>query len=93
MLAEVAAHAADIQSYPWAGGPGGWHEGGAGWWLVFPIVFWALVLTGVGYLIYRGSSRQSARRAAERTLAERFAAGEISEQELRQRRATLRGRP
>jgi putative membrane protein len=73
----------------------GWHgawAGGPGWWLVFPAVFWLVVLAGVGYLIYRRSPRQSARSAAERTLAERYARGEIDAQELRQRRAGLRGR-
>jgi putative membrane protein len=74
----------------------GWHgpwTGGPGWWLVFPVVFWLVVLTAGGYLIYRRSPRQSARSAAERTLAERYARGEIDAQELRQRRAGLRGKP
>jgi len=71
------------------GWDGPWHAGGPGWWLVFPILFWLVALSTVGYLIYRGSSRQSARRSAERTLAERYARGEISEEELRQRRAGL----
>jgi putative membrane protein len=71
-------------------GEGPWHGGGGpGWWLVFPVIFWTLALSVAGYLIYRGSSRQSARRAAERTLAERYARGEIDEEELRQRRAAL----
>ena len=78
MLAELTSHA--------------WHGGGPGWWLVFPILFWVLVLSAVGYLIYRGSPARSARAAAERALAERYARGEISEEELRQRRAVLRGR-
>jgi len=69
-----------------------WDGGGPGWWLVFPVLFWALVLTGAGYLVYRGSPRRSARTAAERTLAERFARGEIDSEELRQRRMVLRGK-
>jgi len=71
-----------LANHPWGGGPG--------WWLVFPIVFWALVAAGVGFLIYRGSPRRSARAAAERTLAERYARGEIDADELRQRRDALR---
>lgn len=71
---------------------GPWHDGGPGWWLVFPILFWVAVLSVAGYLIYRGSPQRSARTAAEQTLAERFARGEISEEELKQRRAVLRGR-
>jgi putative membrane protein len=56
-------------------------------------VFWLLAVSVVGYLIYRSSPRRSARGAAERTLAERYARGEIGEEELRQRRTVLRGRP
>lgn len=86
MVAQLATYA--VYAYPgWGHGPG---AGGPGWWLVFPIVFWALVLSVVGYLIYRRSPKQQARSAAERTLAERYARGEISEEELRQRRTVLR---
>jgi putative membrane protein len=53
-------------------------------------LFWALVLFVVGYLIYRRSPKQQARNAAERTLAERYARGEITKDELRQRREVLR---
>ena len=85
-MARLASYAVD--AYPvWGHGPG---AGGPGWWLIFPIVFWALVLSVAGYLIYRRSPKQQARSAAERTLAERYARGEISEDELRQRRTVLR---
>jgi putative membrane protein len=84
MLTELTSHAAYAH--------GAWDGGGPGWWLVFPILFWALVLGAAGYLIYRRSPGPSARAAAERTLAERYARGEISEDELKQRRAVLRGR-
>jgi len=78
----------------WAGtGPGPWHGGGPGWWLIFPILFWAVVLAVAGYLVYLRSPRRAARGAAERTLADRFARGEIGEDELRERRAALRRRP
>jgi putative membrane protein len=73
-------------------GHGPWDGSGPGWWLVFPILFWVVVLSVVGYLVYRRSPGQSARGAAERTLAERYARGEISEDELRERRAVLRRR-
>jgi len=86
MVAQAASYAVD--AYPiWGHGPG---AGGPGWWLIFPIVFWALVLSVAGYLIYRRSPKQQVRSAAERTLAERYARGEISEDELRQRRNVLR---
>jgi putative membrane protein len=72
-------------------GPGRW-EGGPGWWLVFPVLFWLLVLTTVGYVIFRRTPTRSARSAAERLLAERYARGEISADELRERRNVLRGK-
>lgn len=92
MLAQMASYAAMVQADPRWDGPGPWHGGGPGWWLIFPILFWIVVVSAVGYLTYRRSPRQSARGAAERILAERFARGEISEDELKQRRAVLRGK-
>ena len=60
------------------------------------ILFWA-VLVAVGVLLFRmlgrGSERPSApkpHRAPEQTLAERFAHGEIDEDEYRHRLAVLR---
>lgn len=92
MLADVAKYSAVALDHPgWRDGHGPW-SGGPGWWLVFPILFWVLVLSLAGYLVYRRSPRQSARTAAERTLAERYARGEIDMEELRQRRTALRGR-
>ncbi len=73
----------------WGHGPG---AGGPGWWLIFPVLFLTMVLSAVGYLIYRRSPKQQARSAAEQTLAQRYARGEISEDELRQRRNVVRGR-
>jgi putative membrane protein len=70
----------------------GWGGGGPGWWLIFPILFWVTILSIVGYGIYRRSPARSARTGAERTLAERYARGEIGDDELRQRRAVLRGK-
>lgn len=90
MLAQMAAYAF---AHPgWGGGPGPW-DGRPGWWLIFPALFWLLVLSSLAYLIYRRSPTRSARSAAERVLAERFARGEIGEEELKQRRAVLRGKP
>ena len=86
---------AQLASYAVYGNPGWEHgawAGGPGWWLIFPILFWTLVLSVVGYVLYRRSPRQQARSAAERTLAERYARGEIGEEELRQRRNVVRAR-
>jgi putative membrane protein len=89
MLAEMAMLAAD---HPGWNGTGPWHDGGPGWWLAFPIAFWVIVVAAIGYLVYRRSPRRSARAAAEHTLADRFARGEISAEELEQRRNVLRGK-
>ena len=91
MVAQLASYGSyAVDAYPvWGHGPG---AGGPGWWLIFPILFWALVLSVVGYVIYRRSPKQQARSAGERTLAERYARGEISEEELRQRRSAIRTR-
>jgi putative membrane protein len=71
----------------------GWHDGsGPGWWVIVPILFWVVALSGAGYLIYRNSPARSARGTAERTLADRYARGEIDEDELKRRRAVLRGK-
>lgn len=90
MLAEVAGQ---VYAHPgwWGPGHGSWN-GGPGLWLIFPALFWLIVLSSLGYLIYRGSPTRSARTAAERILVERFARGEISEEDLKQRRAVLRAR-
>lgn len=63
------------------------------------ILFWALIITA-GILLYRALSSGSehsrergapARPSPEEVLAERFARGEIDEEEYRRRLTTLRG--
>lgn len=85
MLAQLTTQAADPA---WHNGP--WNHGGPGWWIVFPILFWVLVVSVVGHLIWNRSPHRTARHAAEHTLAERYARGEIDEHELHERRANLR---
>lgn len=66
---------------------GHWHDHGPAWWPVFPIgfgIFWLLVLGGGLYLL---SKRP---RGPERMLAERYARGEIDEDEYRERLGVLR---
>lgn len=74
-------------------GHGPWHDGnhsGSGWWVLFPIafgLFWLLVLGGGGYLLWRRTKKTP---GAESVLAERYARGEIDEEEYRERLAVLR---
>ncbi|MBV9843456.1 MAG: SHOCT domain-containing protein [Kutzneria sp.] len=72
----------------WHNGP--WH-GGPFW--IFPLVWLVLVVTAVVLLVvYRRrvfGHRSTA--AGESVLSERFARGEIDEEEYRQRIAVLRG--
>ncbi|MGH3804254.1 MAG: SHOCT domain-containing protein [Pseudonocardiaceae bacterium] len=88
MLAQLTSYAVYVHQ-GWGHGPG---AGGPGWWLIVPILLWTLVLSVVGYVIYRRSPKQQARSSAERTLAERYARGEIGEDELRQRRNVVRAK-
>ncbi|MCO5985199.1 SHOCT domain-containing protein [Actinoallomurus spadix] len=80
---------------PWQPGP--WHHGpwqhadGPGWWPVIPLafgLFWLLVIGGGGYLLWRRSAK--APTSAESVLAERYARGEIDEEDYRERLAVLR---
>ena len=58
-----------------------WHP----WFLVFPIVFWTLVIGGAVFLWRRRVGRHG-----EGTLRDTYAKGEIDETEYRQRLAVLR---
>ena len=63
------------------------------WWFVFPF-FWLLwlgVIVTVLYLVFRGKSRRwNGGDRAKAILAERFARGEISGEEFRERLEQLR---
>jgi putative membrane protein len=69
------------------------HWGGRGaWWPVFPIL-WVLLVAAIVttvVLVGRRNRALAGPRAGEARLAERFASGEISEQEYRERRAVLK---
>lgn len=74
-----------------------WHDGWGGWWILMPLVtvgFWALVIWAVATVIRQrpvtgpGGPTGSAR--AEEVLAERYARGEIDDEEYRHRLDTLR---
>jgi putative membrane protein len=67
-------------------------DGPGHWWPIFPIlwfVFIAAIIT-VCVTLGRRNRASAGPRAGEAKLAERFAAGEITEQEYRERRAVLR---
>ncbi|BBX71393.1 SHOCT domain-containing protein [Mycolicibacterium psychrotolerans] len=78
----------------------GWMWGWGGWALmsIMMVLVWALVIAGIVLAIrFLGGPRQSAGRShgypkssAEDLLAERFARGEIDEDEYRRRAALLR---
>jgi putative membrane protein len=70
----------------------------AGWFPLFmtinTVLFWGLIILGVIALfrhLNRGDWSNTSRSTPEQVLAERFARGEIDEQEYRQRLDTLRG--
>ncbi|MGI5204474.1 SHOCT domain-containing protein [Spirillospora sp. CA-108201] len=95
MLTTLATQAAAMH-------PGGWHDGDApAFWPVFPItfgLFWLAVLGTAFYLIRRRmhDGAAAARAAADpmtrarSVLAERFARGEIDEDEYHVRMSALR---
>jgi putative membrane protein len=68
------------------------YDGGNWWaWIAMSVgmlAFWGLVLWGVVYFVKGGSG--TSRRTADDILRERFATGEIDEQEFRRRSDALR---
>jgi putative membrane protein len=69
----------------------GWGHHGS-WWVLFPIFWFLFVATVVTFIILnvRRRGRLSGQRAGERRLAERYASGEIDDQEYKTRLATLK---
>lgn len=80
-----------------------WNPPGAGWWGyagmgIGMVLFWGLLVVAVVLLVRStGDGRHppppSTHAAPERVLADRFARGEIDEQEYRERIAVLRTQP
>ncbi|MBA3310391.1 MAG: SHOCT domain-containing protein [Nocardioidaceae bacterium] len=73
--------------------PDGWD--GPGWWPVFPLL-WLLLVAGAittFVLVGRRNRAHAGGRAGEARLAERFASGEITEDEYRHRLSILKERP
>ena len=94
-MSTVNALAAPLQHTITLANHDGWgpnHGDGPGWWVIFPLTWLLIVATVVTLVVVsaRRRGRLSGQRAGERRLAERYAAGEIDEQEYRARLATLR---
>lgn len=92
MLANIAAYVTPFADHHW-GPPVG------GWWPVFPLTWllvWAAVITTI-VLVLRRRGRAlgaaTATRTAESVLADRYARGDIDDEEYRRRLETLRDRP
>jgi putative membrane protein len=69
------------------------HGGPGGWWPIFPIfwvLFWGVLIFAV-FRFRRGWGRFHPVQSAEGVLAERYARGEISEDEYRERLSVLKG--
>jgi putative membrane protein len=67
-------------------------DGPGAWWPIFPFL-WLLFFAAIVFTCLRFGRRRhswAGPRAGEAKLAERFATGEITEQEYRERRAVLR---
>lgn len=67
---------------------------GPGWWIVFPILFWVAAAALVATFFWRRRHGWCAptRVSGEAVLGERYARGEITDAEYRQRLAVLRER-
>jgi putative membrane protein len=69
------------------------HDGGPGWWIVFPLFWIALIATA--FLLFRRTRRwtqqphEAPRESALEVLERRFAEGALSAEEYRERRAVL----
>jgi putative membrane protein len=68
------------------------HGGPGGWWFIFPL-FWVLFWGVVIFAFFRARrwGRWHAGQSGEGVLAERYARGEINEQEYRERLSVLKG--
>ncbi len=74
--------------------PDRWDGPGA-WWPVFPLLWLLVVAAAITtfVLVGRRNRAYAGRRAGETRLAERFAAGDITEDEYRHRLSILKERP
>lgn len=72
------------------GGPGWGAWGGGPWWVIFPLLWLALIATVV-WLVARRRERSSFTDRPAEILAARYARGEIDTEEYRRRLDEIRG--
>lgn len=68
-----------------------WHGGEWYWGVAMMIVLWGSIVA-IAYLAFRGRDNSVRRPVAREILDERFAKGELSEEEYERKRAALEGR-
>lgn len=75
----------------WAG-PGAWWHGPGAWWPALPVLWLAVIAIAItaAYLLIRRATNRPGSHAAEAKLAERYATGDITEDEYRERLVVLR---
>ena len=71
-----------------------WHDDRPDWWPVFPILWFLIIIGGIAtaVVVTRRNREAAGARAGEAVLAQRYAAGEIDEQEYAARLEVLRRR-
>jgi putative membrane protein len=69
----------------------GYGTAGGHWFLLFPLLWVALIVGAIVLFVRRGAMHRHGASAAD-VLAERYARGEITEEEYRQRATVLRGK-
>lgn len=76
----------------WWHGPASWWPGPASWWPALPFLWLAVIAIAVtaGFLLVRRTASTPSSPVAEAKLAERYATGDITEDEYRDRLAVLR---
>ena len=69
---------------------GSWGHGPGPWWPIVPLLFWATFAVAIVFWMRRRGWQRGS--SAEDVIAERYARGEVSESEYRERLAVLRER-
>lgn len=90
---DVMAAATNLVAQGW------WHDGGWGggpWWpawIAWTVLFWGAVIVGGVYLFRHRGTGGRGRGSAEDLLEQRYARGEIDDEEFYTRLSVLRDRP